>query len=99
MYSTMYLNGLHLHLIRRKHMWHLKLHTDKLSLLTQLECSSSIKSAPRIVSVRRRNQLSILHLTSTSFEWLITIFHNSNQTRLVMQTLPCTASLDTLRFG
>ncbi|BDG58497.1 viral nonstructural protein [Taniyama virus] len=95
----MYLNGLHLHLIRRKHMWHLKLHTEQFSMLTLLEYSSSIKNAPRIVSVRRRNQLSILHLTSTSFEWLITIFHNSNQTKLVMQTLPCTACPGILQFG
>nr|AAL78246.1 non-structural protein [Mermet virus] len=95
----MYLNGLNLRLIRRHNMWYLKIHTEQTSLLTPLEFSSSIRREPRILYVRRRGLLSILLLDSVHFQWLITIFHSSNQIRLQIQPLPCTASPATLRDG
>ncbi|AGS56982.1 nonstructural protein [Oya virus] len=95
----MYLSGLNLRLIRRHNMWHLKIHTGQTSLLTPLEFSSSIRREPKILYVRRRGPMLILLLDSAHFQWLITIFHNSNRIRLTIQPLPCTASLDTLRDG
>nr|AXP32013.1 NSs protein [Buttonwillow virus] len=95
----MYLNGLHLRLTRRQHMWHLKLSTEQASALVSLEFSSSTRRRPRIVYVRRHNQMSILLLASQSFQWLITIFHNSSQIRCQITVLPCTASPVTLRDG
>nr|AAL78248.1 non-structural protein [Facey's Paddock virus] len=95
----MYHNGLRLRLIRRRHMWHLKIVSERISLLMSLEFSSSTRRRPRIVLLRRREQLLILRLEGSSFQWLTTIIQNTNGIRCQMTALPCTGSLGTWLDG
>ncbi|AHY23684.1 nonstructural protein [Jatobal virus] len=90
----MYHKGLHLHLIRRQHMWHLKLNTDKCSMLVLLESSSSTKRRPRMSYVRRRGPWLNLLLEGLNLQWLITISHNSRQIRCQTTVLPYTVCQD-----
>nr|BAJ16494.1 NSs protein [Peaton virus] len=82
----MFLNGISLHLTRRSGMWHLSLNMGPNSISIPLESSSSIRRRPRWSSVRRHNQVLILHLVASNLHWLITIFPNTQQ--ILCQTLP-----------
>nr|AEH02926.1 non-structural protein [Oropouche virus]AWU66914.1 nonstructural protein [Oropouche virus] len=86
----MYHNGLHLHLIRRQHMWHLKLDTDKSSMLVLLESSSSTKRRPRMSCERHRGPWLTLLLVGCNLQWLITISHNSSRIQCRTTVLPYT---------
>nr|AEH02978.1 non-structural protein [Oropouche virus] len=91
----MYHNGLHLHLIRKQHMWHLKLDTDRCSMLVLLESSSSTKRRPKMSYVRHRGPWLTLLLVGSNLQWLITISHSSSRIQCRTTVLPCTVCRDT----
>nr|AEH02916.1 non-structural protein [Oropouche virus] len=91
----MYHNGLHLHLIRRPHMCHLKLGTDKCSMLVSLESSSLTKRRPRMSYARHRGPWLTLLLVGSNLQWLITISHSSSRIQSRTTVLPCTVCQDT----
>nr|AEH02946.1 non-structural protein [Oropouche virus]AWU66990.1 nonstructural protein [Oropouche virus] len=91
----MYHNGLHLHLIRRPHMSHLKLDTDKCSMLVSLESSSLTKRRPRMSYARHRGPWLTSLLVGSNLQWLITISHSSSRIQSRTTVLPCTVCQDT----
>nr|AEH02930.1 non-structural protein [Oropouche virus]AWU66922.1 nonstructural protein [Oropouche virus] len=91
----MYHNGLHLHLIRRQLMCHLKLGTDKCSMLVLLGSSSLTKRRPRMSYVRHRGPWLTSLLVGSNLQWSITISHSSSRIQSRTTVLPCTDCQDT----
>nr|AAL78232.1 non-structural protein [Yaba-7 virus] len=88
----MFHNGMQLHLIRTRGMWHLSVSMGNISTFLLLESSSSTRRKPRWSYIRRHNRVSILHLLGSNSQWLITIFPSTLQIQCQTLPLPSTAS-------